>query len=35
MNAPLVTKPLNRAKRPLARTRTVSVRLTEDEYAAL
>ncbi len=35
MDAPLVTKPPNGARRPLARTRTVSARVTEDEYADL
>lgn len=35
MNTPPDTRPLNGSKRPLAKTRTVSARVTEGEYAAL
>jgi mobilization protein NikA len=35
MNAPLTTIPIKGAKRPPARTRTISARVTEEEYAAL
>jgi len=35
MDTPLVTKQPNGSKRPLAKTRTVSARVTEAEYSAL
>ena len=35
MDTPLATKPVNGSKRPLPKTRTVSARVTEAEYAAL
>jgi hypothetical protein len=37
MNTPLVAKPMlnGSAKRPLAKTRTVSARMTEAEYGVL